>query len=176
MDRVCNAVDRIIAKVSMGLALLAAASALLLTFVVAFGVMMRFVFNSSQNWTDELASYCLLWMVFFGLTYTLNAGAHIRIDFLTDSLPPGARRVAAVAVWAFGTLFAALLFLGGLTEVENFVRRETYSTEGLDIPLVWPAMPMLLGSALFLLAFLARLVRLVLGGRAPTLCADDATR
>ena len=52
---------------------------------MTYSVIMRFVFNSSLAWTDELATYCLLWMVFFGLTYTLYVGVHIRIDFFTEA-------------------------------------------------------------------------------------------
>jgi TRAP-type C4-dicarboxylate transport system permease small subunit len=125
---------------------------------------MRFVFNASQNWADELASYCLLWMVFFGLTYTLNAGAHIRIDFFTAMLSPRMQHRAEIVIWAIGTMFAVLLLLGCYSAVDNFIRRGTHSTEGLDIPLWWPALPMLLGSALFAIAMAARLLRLIVLG------------
>jgi TRAP-type C4-dicarboxylate transport system permease small subunit len=164
MERLTAGLERVIDRISRLLAQLAALSALLLTAVVTYSVVMRFVFNSSQNWADELASYCLLWVVFLGLTYTLNAGAHIRIDFISERLPAAARRIVEAATWALGSLFAALLFLGCLSEVENFIRRGTYSTEGLDIPLVWPAIPMLLGAGLFALAMAARFLRLVVSG------------
>jgi TRAP-type C4-dicarboxylate transport system permease small subunit len=164
MERLTVGLERTVDRASTWLAQLAAASALLLTAVVTYSVVMRFVFNSSQNWADELASYCLLWMVFFGLTYTLNAGAHIRIDFFTNMLTPRLQHRLEVAVWAIGAVFAALLFLGCLSAVENFIRRDTYSTEGLDIPLVWPALPMLLGSGLFAIAMAARLLRLIVLG------------
>jgi TRAP-type C4-dicarboxylate transport system permease small subunit len=164
MEGLTGGLERLIDKLSTALAQLAAASALLLTGVVTYSVVMRFVFNSSQNWADELASYCLLWMVFLGLTYTLNAGAHIRIDFLTGSFPASVRWPIEAATWALGTLFAVLLFLGCLSEVENFIHRGTYSTEGLDIPLVWPALPMLLGSGLFALAMAARFLRVLFMG------------
>lgn len=167
MERLTGGLERIVDRISTWLAQLAAASALLLTAVVTYSVVMRFVFNRSQNWADELASYSLLWMVFFGLAHTLNAGAHIRIDFFTGMLPPAPRRWAEAAIWALGTLFAALLFLGCLSEVENFIRRGTYSTAGLDIPLVWPAIPMLFGSGLFALALFSRLLRIVLVGLPP---------
>ena len=167
-----DGLERVTDKVSGWLAQLAALSALLLTVVVTYGVIMRFVFNSSQNWTDELATYCLLCMVFFGLTYTLNAGAHIRIDFFTEMLSPRVRHYLEVVIWAIGTLFAVLLLLGCWSAVENFIRRDTYSTEGLDIPLYWPALPMLLGSALFTVAMVARFLRLTVIGPVPAPAQD----
>jgi TRAP-type C4-dicarboxylate transport system permease small subunit len=167
MEQLTGGLERVIDRVSTWLAQLAAFSAFLLTVVVTYGVITRFVFNSSQNWTDELASYCLLWMVFLGLTYTLNEGAHIRIDFITEKLPPGARRHLEAAIYGIGAIFGVMLFLGCLSELQNFIRRGTYSTDGMDIPLVWPAVPMVLGAALFATAFIARFLRLVLVG-APT--------
>ena len=164
MERLAGRLEWAVERVSYWLAQLAAASALLLTAVVTFGIAMRFVFNSSQNWTDELASYCLLWMGFFGLTYALNTGAHIRIDYFIDRMSPAMRRYVEITIWAFGVVFAVLLFLGCLSAVVNFIRRGTYSTAGLDIPLYWPAIPMVLGSGLFTLAMLARLLRLTLIG------------
>ena len=164
LERLVDRLEWAVERVSYWLAQLAAASTLLLTAVVTFGIVMRFVFNSSQNWTDELASYCLLWMGYFGLTYALNTGAHIRIDFFIDRMSPAMRRYVEITIWALGVVFAALLFLGCLSAVVNFIRRGTYRTAGLDIALFWPAIPMVLGSGLFTLAMLARMLRLALMG------------
>lgn len=166
MKQLVSQLERVVTQTSYLLAQLAVLSTLLLTVVVTYSVIMRYVFNASQDWTDELASYCLLWMVFFGLAYTLNVDAHIRIDFFTAMLRPAERYYLEIAVWAIGVLFAALLFLGCFSAVENFIRRNTYSTAGLDIPLYWPALPLLVGSALFLLAMVARLLRLIVIGEA----------
>ena len=92
MKGLIGGIERVTERVSTWLAELAAVSALLLTVVVTYSVIMRFVFNSSLAWTDELATYCLLWMVFFGLTYTLYVGAHIRIDFFTVMLSKRGQR------------------------------------------------------------------------------------
>jgi len=150
------------------LALVAAVSAVVLTVVVTYGVFMRFVLNDAQNWTDELASYCMLWMVFFGLAYTLATGAHIRVDFFSGLLRDRSRLIAELVVWVIGAMFALLLFLGCLSAVENFIRRGTHSTAGLDIPLFWPAMPLLIGSAVFGLIMILRVLQIATSGVLPT--------
>ncbi len=164
MKAFIGGIERVTEKVSTWLAELAAVSTLLLTAVVTYSVIMRFVFNSSLAWTDELATYCLLWMVFFGLTYTLYVGAHIRIDFFTVMLPKRGQEIAEIVIWAFGTVFAVLLLLGCLHAVNNFIVRDTYSTDGMDIPLYLPALPMLIGSILFTIAMAGRLLRLIFIG------------
>lgn len=148
-------------RTAIALVALAGAGLILLTIVITFGVVMRFVFSDSQNWTDELASYCLLWIVFFGLAYTLKTDGHIRIDFFTDQLPQRTRAVRECATYLIGLVFAALLFFGCWTTVQNFIRRDTHSTSGLDIPLYLPATALLIGSAAFGLAMLARALQAV---------------
>lgn len=167
MGGVLRRLEWAVERTAYVLAHLAAASAILLTVVVTYGVVMRFVFNRAQNWTDEVATYSLLWMVFLGLAYALSTGAHIRIDFFTRMLPRSARSGLEVAVWTLGLLFAVLLFLGCLSETGNFVRRHTRSTAGLDIPLYWPAIPMVVGAALFSLVMSMRLLRLAVNRGAP---------
>lgn len=164
MKALALGLERVAERVSTWLAELAAVSVLLLTGVVTYSVIMRFVFNRSLNWTDELATYCLLWMVFFGLTYTLYAGSHIRIDFFTVMLSKRMQHVAEIVIWMFGALFAILLVVACCSAVNNFIVRETYSTDGMDIPLYLPALPMLLGSILFAIAMIGRLVRLIFVG------------
>lgn len=174
MDGFLRRLECAVERTAYASAHLAAASAILLTAVVTYGVVMRFVFNRAQNWTDEVATYSLLWMVFLGLAYALSSGSHIRIDFFTGMLPRSRRSVLEVAVWTVGTLFAVLLFLGCLSETGNFVRRHTHSTAGLDIPLYWPSIPMVVGAALFGLAMLTRLLRLAVNRGALLPPHDDS--
>jgi len=159
---------------SYWLAQLAAVTTLLLTAVVTYSVILRYAFNAAPSWSDELASYCLLWMGFLGLAYTLNTGAHIRINVFIDRMSPVLRRYVEISIWIIGVVFGALLFLGCLSEVRNFIHRGTHSTEGLNIPLFWPAIPMVLGSGLFTLAMVAQVLRLVLIGDRGVLQQHDA--
>lgn len=163
--------DRAASWLAWLLANIAALSAVLLTVTVTYGVVMRFVFGEAQNWTDELAAFSLLWLVFLGLAYTLDTGSHIRIDFFVDRLPPRLKRVAETATYAVGLAFAVLLFLGCLSAMETFLRRGTRSTGGLDMPLWLPATALLVGSAAFSLVMLARGLRVMLKG--PDVPADS---
>ena len=160
IQRAVRKLDAVSDSASSILSVLAAVGVLLLTFVITYGVLMRFVFNDAQNWTDELASYCLLWVVFFGLAHTLRSEGHIRIDFLAGLLPNGPKRTADVITHLIGLAFALLLFVGCWTTVQNFVRRGTHSTSGLDVPLWLPATALLIGTAVFGLAMLARALTL----------------
>jgi len=167
MRKLILSLDNFVEVVAKLFGYIAAVSAVVMTVVVTYGVVMRAGLNRPQIWTDQIASYSMLWMVFFGLAYTLSSGTHIRVDFFTQLLPVRGTREREIVVWAIGLLFSVLFFLGCYTLVENFIRRGTHSTVGFIIPLYWPALPMLIGAGLFSLMMLARLVRISVLGLNP---------
>lgn len=135
-----------------------AAALLLMGAAVFYGVVMRFAFGRAQNWTDELATYSLASVVFLALAHTLTAGGHIRIEVLPGWLPPRGRAALECAVSLVGLAFALLLLLGCIDVVDNFARRGTRSTGGLGLPLLWPALPLVIGAAAFVVAMAVRAI------------------
>ena len=43
-------------------------------------VVMRYVFQNSLTWSEELARYLFIWLVYFSVSYTAKREKHIRID------------------------------------------------------------------------------------------------
>lgn len=43
-------------------------------------VVMRYVFSASLTWSEELARYLFIWLVYFSVSYTAKREKHIRID------------------------------------------------------------------------------------------------
>ena len=56
----------------------------LLVFLQFFS---RYVLNDSYAWTEELAVYCLIGVVFIGSAMCVRACRHIQVDFLYRYLP-----------------------------------------------------------------------------------------
>ena len=48
--------------------------------VLSFQVIMRYVFHSSLGWSEELARYMFVWLVFIGISYGAKVMRHIKID------------------------------------------------------------------------------------------------
>ncbi|AOM81534.1 TRAP transporter small permease [Salisediminibacterium beveridgei] len=53
-----------------------------MTTVVAIAtqVFMRFVLGSSLAWSEELARYCFIWLVYIGISYGVKKQRHIKVD------------------------------------------------------------------------------------------------
>jgi TRAP-type C4-dicarboxylate transport system permease small subunit len=72
----------------------------------------RYVLNNSFAWTEEIAIYCLIAVVFLGAAMCVRLSRHIHVDFLYRYLSPRLGRVAATGVDLIKIgLFSYLAFL-----------------------------------------------------------------
>jgi TRAP-type C4-dicarboxylate transport system permease small subunit len=58
----------------------------------------RYVLNDSFGWTEEIAIFCLIGVVFLGSVMCVRMSRHIHVDFLYRYLPAGPARVLATFV------------------------------------------------------------------------------
>ena len=58
----------------------------------------RYVLNDSYSWTEEIAVYCLVAVVFMGSAMCVRLSRHIHVDFLYRYLPQPVGRVLALLV------------------------------------------------------------------------------
>jgi TRAP-type C4-dicarboxylate transport system permease small subunit len=65
----------------------------------------RYVLNDSFAWTEEIATYCLIGVVFVGAAMCVRISRHIQVDVLYRYLPHGAARVLANVVLALQAAF-----------------------------------------------------------------------
>ena len=72
----------------------------------------RYVLNNSFGWTEEIAIYCLVAVVFLGSAMCVRLSRHIHVDFLYRYLSPRAGRALATFVDVLRiALFAYLALL-----------------------------------------------------------------
>jgi TRAP-type C4-dicarboxylate transport system permease small subunit len=58
----------------------------------------RYVLNDSFAWTEEIATYCLVALVFVGSAMCVRMSRHIQVDFLYRYLPRRPARILATFV------------------------------------------------------------------------------
>ena len=58
----------------------------------------RYVLNDSFGWTEEIAIFCLVAVVFLGSSMCVRASRHIHVDFLYRYLPKTGGRILATLV------------------------------------------------------------------------------
>ncbi len=113
--------------------------------------------------SEDFAGWLLSAIIFFGLAYTFNTGGHIRLTILLGRLPEKARRIFEVFTLLIGTsIVAYMAYYSVVTVYESFDYNEVSDTY-LPVPLWWVQLPMAIGSATLLLAFLESLVLMLMG-------------
>ncbi len=82
---------------------------------VSWQVATRYILNNPSSYTEELASYLLIWISLLGAAYALRLRAHLGIDILVRRFKGKKQR--SIQVFAYGTIIVfslvALIFGGG---------------------------------------------------------------
>ncbi|MDH3688826.1 MAG: TRAP transporter small permease [Gammaproteobacteria bacterium] len=76
--------------------------------VVSAQVLLRYGFNSSIGWAEEISRLTFVWSIFLGIPLGIKAGSHIGIELLTARLPATLRNGIASLIAGLG---AALMLL-----------------------------------------------------------------
>jgi TRAP-type C4-dicarboxylate transport system permease small subunit len=78
-----------------------------LGLVVFYQFFTRYVLNDSASWTEEIARYLLIAVVFIGAAVGVRRNNHIQVDFVYRFLPPVVARGMATLVDALRIAFLA---------------------------------------------------------------------
>lgn len=137
--------------------------------VVAGGVFWRYVLNDALSWSEELAKFMMLWLVFVGAPIGLRFGDHVAIEMLPNLLPPRLRAAVFALVMAIVAVFVAALMVVSFSFAWNG-RTQVAIAIG-DISMFWIFAAIPFGAASMLLValqiFLERLADIVRPGARP---------
>jgi len=83
-----------------------------MTLLVFMEVVLRFGFNESIHWAEEMTLLLAGWFVLYGASYGVKVGAHIGVDAVVRLLSPGTRRVVSVFAVLLCLIYCILFILG----------------------------------------------------------------
>src|SRR5690242_14986449 len=69
-----------------------------LAFIVFLQFFTRYILNDSLAWTEEIARYGLMWIVFIGGAMVTRRNTHIAVELLSNVMKPGPARAIVLAV------------------------------------------------------------------------------
>ena len=104
-----------------------------LAFIVFLQFFTRYVLNDSLSWTEEIARYGLMWVVFIGGILVTRRNTHIAVELMSNLMKPGPARVALLAgIDIVKLMFLALLayFSIAITDRMTFQRMTVF-----DLPM-----------------------------------------
>src|ERR1044072_6861071 len=91
-----------------------------LAFIVFLQFFTRYILNDSLSWTEEIARYGLMWVVFIGGAGGTRKNSHIAVELLSNVMKPGPLRRCLLAFVDFVKLgFMGLLAYFSVTIIER---------------------------------------------------------
>jgi len=154
-----NLLERVVNTLCIGGAALAAASVLIILCIAGANIFMRYVLANPINWFDELSGYLVVAIVMFGAAEALRKNDHIQIDILTSRLHGRALdALRSISIACVIVLMMVLLF-GAWQTVKFSYEFGLYSNGYMEIPMWIPQSLLIAGSALVLLAVIAKISR-----------------
>lgn len=81
LTKIKNVFDKI-------LEILGTASLAIMTVLVIYQVVTRYVFSRPSGFSEITAQYLFVWMIMFGSAYVYGSKEHLTIDILKDKFPP----------------------------------------------------------------------------------------
>lgn len=102
--------------------------------LVAIQVVMRYIFNSSLSWSEELTRFVFVWQVWMGTSIGCKNNNHIRVEILSSVLKGKAKTVHSIVGDAMVLAFTIFLVYDGFIVVGSMFRRGML-TPAMQIPM-----------------------------------------
>lgn len=97
------------------------------TTILFIQVIMRYVFNNSLSWSEELARYLFIWLVFIGVSYGAKEMKHLKIDVCINLFPKKARPYVIILADIIVLIFAGIVIYAAYTTVVKYYHIGTAS-------------------------------------------------
>lgn len=119
-------------------------------------VVFRYVIAAPLPWSEELARYCFVWIVFLGGAVGLSRGIHLGVDLIVNMMPERARRGLDALTSALIAAFAATVIYASWPVLNmNMLQR----SPALGVQMSWIYIAIPIAMALIFLICVERISR-----------------
>ena len=112
----------------------------LMSIIIVLQVFFRYVLNNSLSWSEELARYLFIWMIYVGISYGVKLDKHICVDAVYTFMPKGIKRGYAIVAYVLFLIFAvAIIYYGILVVGMQITSGQVSPAMGLPMQYVYVA-------------------------------------
>lgn len=145
-DRMCTILTKVIGVI-LGL----------ISVILFYSVVMRYVFNNPVTWTEDSANFLMVWMVLLGAPIGLRAGSHVSIELLIEKLPQLISKIVQTFVILIIMYVCWIILRYGWSFAMKGMRRIVPSLEWLKFGYAYMALPV--GYGLMILICIEQLLK-----------------
>ncbi len=115
------------------------------TVVVIFSqVVLRYIFSSSLPWSEEIARYAFIWMIYVGVSYGVKRQKHLSVDVITMLFNDRGKIIINIISNILFLIFALVITYYGI----DIVGRITRESAALEIPMEYVYLALVVGMIL----------------------------
>jgi TRAP-type C4-dicarboxylate transport system permease small subunit len=108
-------VGKVLTAISNGALYLAGAGLVAMSIIVLWQVIVRFILNWNNSWTEVTAIMVMSWFIFLGAAVGVRENFHLGFDVLVYFLPKGSKRILRTISDLVVVSFAVGMIIYGIT-------------------------------------------------------------
>lgn len=119
-----------------------------MVIIIFIQVIMRYVFNNSLSWSEELGKFIFVWLSWIGISIGAKRGEHIKLTMFVDRLSPKGAQIS--------NIFSELIVIG-ICAVTAYYGSTLVASQskvhyaGIKISMAWGYLSVVLGCVLMIL-------------------------
>ena len=111
-----------------------------MTFIILLQVFYRYVLNNPLIWTEEIARFLMVWMIFLAISMVSKRKLNISLDFFLKKIPLKVRKPLEILLQAYIIYFLFALFKLGIILVDSAYRQVAPASQ-ISMKWVYLALP-----------------------------------
>ena len=123
--------------------------------IIFFQVIMRYVFNNSLYWSEELGKFIFVWISWLGISIGQRRNEHIKITLLVDRLPYTTRKIMEIIADILLILICIVTLYYAIILVQTQAK---VPYAGIKIKTSWGYLSLVLGCGFMSLRLIAGVV------------------
>jgi len=123
---------------------LASVALVAITAINVVGVTLRYGFNSSLIWSEEISLLVMQTMVFVGAAAMYKARGYVVLDFVFDRLPTRFQHGLAIVTWVLASVFASVVCYQAISLYPIQIRSNSFT---LGFPVFYFTLPCAVAAA-----------------------------
>lgn len=126
---------------------------ILMSCDVFLQIIMRYVFNNSLSWSEELATFMMMWMTWVGASYGVKEGIHLRVTIFVDMLKGKSRAIAYIIIDIIWLIFSFYMVVMG-TRIVRLAFEAQRVSPALEVPMYFIYSSVVVGCFLMFLSLI----------------------
>ena len=111
-------------------------------------VVVRYLFNASFAWAEEISIILMIWSVWAGVCLAMKRGAHLRIQFVVERLGHVMERVRRLVINSLVLVFLVYIIFASRTVLDGLTHMTLLSLPSVPMKVLYYSVPV--GSILLL--------------------------